>query len=83
MVLLKGRGMEQIDLLDWLDETAVIKDLPPAEVVQQREWLKGQLKRVMLELDHLNISPLAVSEALRFYANEYSEKAQSEILEAE
>lgn len=79
----EGGDMEQIDLLDWLDETAVIKDLPPAEVVQQREWLKAQLKRVMLELDHLQISPLAVSEALNFYANEYSEKAQEKILSVE
>lgn len=72
--------MKQIDLLDWLDETAVISDLLPAESVQQREWLKIQLRRVMLELDHLQISPLAVSEALSFYASEYSKKAQANIL---
>lgn len=72
--------MKQIDLLDWLDETAVIKDLPPASTVQQREWLILQLKKVMLELDYLDISPLAVSEALSFYVKEYSEKAQADIL---
>ena len=72
--------MKQIDLLDWLDETAVIKDLPPASTVQQREWLILQLKKVMLELDYLDISPMAVSEALSFYVKEYSEKAQADIL---
>ena len=75
--------MKQIDLLDWLDETAVIKDLPPASTVQQREWLIFyilQLKKVMLELDYLDISPMAVSEALSFYVKEYSEKAQADIL---
>jgi hypothetical protein len=72
--------MKQIDLLDWLDETAVIRDLPPAECVQQREWLKTQLKRVMMELDHLEVSPLAISEALSFYVGQYSEKAQADIL---
>ncbi len=72
--------MKQTDLLDWLDSTAVIKDLPPAQAVQQREWLKAQLTPVMLELDHLQISPMAVSEALHYFANQYSEKAQNDIL---
>ncbi len=73
--------MMQIDLLDWLDETAVIKDLPPASSVQQREWLIGQLKKIMLELEYLEISPLAISEALSFYVKHYSDKAQADILE--
>ncbi len=72
--------MTQIDLLDWLDETAVIKDLPPAQSVQQRKWLKSQLVPLMQELEYLNISPLAMSEALHYYANFYAEKAQSAIL---
>lgn len=73
--------MEQIDLLDWLDETAVIKSAPPAESLRQREWLKDQLRSVMMEIDHLQISPLAVSEALHYYANQYAIKAQNDILD--
>jgi len=74
--------MTQIDLLDWLDDTAVIKATPPSNVTQQREWLKSQLEVIMMELDHLQISPLAISEALNFYANAYAEKAQNDILKA-
>lgn len=75
--------MKQIDLLDWLDENAVIKAAPPSHATQHREWLKTQLEVVMMELDHLQISPLAISEALNFYANMYVEKAQQDILESE
>ena len=75
--------MTQIDLLDWLDDTAVIKAAPPSNATQHREWLKSQLEAVMIELDHLQISPLAISEALSFYANAYAEKAQNDILKAE
>ncbi|MGH1404366.1 MAG: hypothetical protein ACRBDL_08985 [Alphaproteobacteria bacterium] len=75
--------MEQIDLLDWLDETAVIRAAPPADAVQQREWLKKELSSVMRELDYLNVSPQAVSEALHYYANQYALKAQSSILDIE
>jgi len=77
---LKDRIMTQIDILDWLDETAVIKSSPPAQAVQQREWLKEQLLPVMKELDYLEISPSAVSEALHYYANVYKIKAQEDIL---
>lgn len=79
----RGGYMKQIDLLDWLDETAVIKAALPAHVVQQRQWLKEQLAPVMKELDYLNVSPLAISEAMHYYANKYAEKAQNGILEAE
>ncbi len=72
--------MKQIDLLDWLDETAVIKTALPANAVQHREWLKEQLIPVMQELEYLKVSPQAVSEALSYYAHLFSEKAQQEIL---
>ena len=75
--------MTQIDLLDWLDDTAVIKAALPSNATQHREWLKAQLAVVMMELDHLQISPLAISEALHFYANTYAEKAQDDILKSE
>ncbi len=75
--------MEQIDLLDWLDETAVIKAALPANAVQHREWLKHQLVPLMQELDYLGVSPQAVSEALHYYAHQYAEKAQSDILDIE
>lgn len=32
---------------------------------------------------HLQISPLAISEALSFYANIYAKKAQAEVLNTE
>ena len=70
----------QFDLLDWLDDKAVIKSSPPSNATQHREWLKHQLQAVMLELDYLQVSPLAISEALNFYANAYAEKAQNDIL---
>ena len=75
--------MTQIDLLDWLDDTAVIKAALPSNAIQHREWLKTQLEVVMQELDYLQISPLAISEALSFYANAYAEKAQSDVLKPE
>lgn len=72
--------MKQTDLLEWLDDTAVIRDLPPAKCIQQREWLKRQLLQLMQELDYLNISPTAIHDALHYYANHYREKAQDDIL---
>ncbi len=77
------RTMKQFDLLDWLDENAVIKSALPSNAIQHREWLKAQLEVLMMELDHLQISPLAISEALSFYANAYAEKAQQNILKPE
>ena len=77
------KTMKQFDLLDWLDENAVIKAAVPSHAIQHREWLKTQLEVIMLELDHLQISPLAISEALSFYANAYAEKAQQNILKSE
>lgn len=72
--------MKQLDLMDWLDETAVIKAAPPAHAIAHREWLKTQLKPVMLELDFLQVSPIAISEALSYYANIYAQKAQDHVL---
>lgn len=77
----KGMVMTQLDLLEWLEDMAVIKDSPPAQSVQQREWLKQQLKPLMYEMDHLALSPLAVSEALCYYAHIYAQKAQDAILD--
>ena len=80
IIRLRTRQMIQIDILDWLDETAVIKAAPPASAIGQREWLKTQLETLMHELDYLQVSPLAISEALHFYANIYAEKAQDTLL---
>jgi len=73
--------MIQTDLLDWLDSKKIILALPPAQSTQQRTFLINQLKPIMREMERLELSPLAISEALAYYSNYYQEAAQAAILE--
>lgn len=71
----------QTDLLDWLDSKKIILALPPTQSTQQRTFLINQLKPIMREMERLELSPLAISEALAYYSNHYQEAAQAAILE--
>ncbi len=73
--------MIQPDLLDRLDSTKIIKSLPPAQCTQHRAFIIEGLKPVIRELESLKLSPLAISEALAFYSNQFKDVAQAAIIE--
>lgn len=72
--------MEQTDLLDWLDGKKVIRAQPPSQSIQHRAFVIEQLAPIVRELETLRLSPLAVSEALQFYAGQFQTKAQNQLL---
>ncbi len=72
--------MIQTDLLDWLNKKRVIKAAPPSQGIQQRAFVLDQLAPIMRELEALELSPLAISEALHQHAAYFQDKAQNQIL---
>lgn len=65
--------MKQASLLDWIDTT---KSSIPSEAIQHRAFVVEQLKPVMQELEALELSPLAISEALAHYHAHFQTIAQ-------
>jgi len=74
--------MEQLNLLDWLNSKKIILDLPPTEHIQHRTFIINQLKPIFAELEALELSDGAISEAMAHYQNHYQEKHQKTILRA-
>jgi hypothetical protein len=76
--------MHQTDLLDWLeDNKAIVSALPSSHTLQRQfiiEQLTPFLKPVLIELETLNASPMAISEALHHFAKTYSQQAQEMLL---
>ncbi len=69
-----------MDLIDWLDGKRVIKQQPPAQMTQHRQFIITQLKPIMRDLEALELSPLAIAEAMAYFSNLYQEIAQNVIL---
>lgn len=69
--------MEQLSLLDWLDKKRVIVELPPNEHIRHRAFIIEQLKPIFRELEALELSDSAISEAMAYYQHQYQEKHQN------
>lgn len=67
--------MEQLDIENWIDQNRVIKSMPPAQAIQHRTFVIEQLKPIMQELDYMELSPLAISEAMAHYMEKYRQAA--------
>lgn len=74
--------MKQTDLIDWLDSKRVITSQPPALAISHRAFTVEQLAPIMHELESLGLSPAAIADALHFYAKQFRDKAQDQILNA-
>lgn len=71
---------KQMDLLDWLDSKAVIREEIPAAVILHRAFVIEQLRPIIAELKALALDDFAISEALHYYAGQFQQTGQNKLL---